>query len=249
MRTEHYLVTSAVDDLDEAITFLTGGKVKKWKEQFLAARLTSLYSVLHKIAIFNWVPSKNSTVVTRPQAQLLYRLGRGIHFNFGQMVFDIVTRFARGDAEFFTLRNQYLKGDHIVALPWINARDQPTIGDVGTSVGNTGPDKVQFSIADIQAHISRLRAQNDQIQEMIDALETSLLSSGQGGESANADEDEDDAEEDVADDVVNTDDNITESNSETEEETEEAAAMRVRKGKRVAEEETTTRRSLRRRRN
>ncbi|KAL3637299.1 hypothetical protein CASFOL_019598 [Castilleja foliolosa] len=54
-----------------------------------------MYSVLHKIAVCNWLPSKNSTIVTRPQAQLLYRLGNGIKFNFGQMVFDCVTKLAQ----------------------------------------------------------------------------------------------------------------------------------------------------------
>ncbi|KAL3623035.1 hypothetical protein CASFOL_031851 [Castilleja foliolosa] len=95
MGTDDYQGTSAVDNMDEAITFLTRGKVSKWEEQLSAAKLTSLYSVLHKIAVFNWLPSKNTTVITRPQAQLLYRLGTGIKFNFGQMVFDCVTKLAQ----------------------------------------------------------------------------------------------------------------------------------------------------------
>ncbi|KAL3626365.1 hypothetical protein CASFOL_029914 [Castilleja foliolosa] len=95
MSTENYQGTSAVDNMDDVISTLTHGKITKWKEQLSAPKLTSFYSVLHKIAVFNWIPSKNSTVLTRPQAQLLYRLGKGIKFNFGQMVFDLVTKFAQ----------------------------------------------------------------------------------------------------------------------------------------------------------
>ncbi|KAL3635460.1 hypothetical protein CASFOL_020007 [Castilleja foliolosa] len=275
MGTEDYKGSSVVDDMDEAIAFLTGGKVTKWKEQFPAARLTSLYSVLHKVAIFNWIPSKNSTVVTRPQAQFLYRIGRGIQFNFGQMVFDIVTRFAQskavssfvfpslifnileaqgfvalegeimtGDAELFTLRNQYLKGDRIVDLPWVNPRRSSSIAGVDTSAGNTKSNMCQFSRADVEAHIIRLKAQQDQIQVVIDALQTSLLPSDQVGEIAGTGEDEE--KNDVAVDA----DNITdEEETETNEEFAEAAAMRARKGKRVAENEPMLRRSQRRRRN
>ncbi|KAL3645936.1 hypothetical protein CASFOL_011116 [Castilleja foliolosa] len=95
MGTDDYQGTSAVDDMDEAINFLTRGKMSKWQEKLSAAKLTSMYSVLHKIAVLNWLPSKNSTIVTRPQAQLLFRLGTGIKFNFGQMVFDCVTKLAQ----------------------------------------------------------------------------------------------------------------------------------------------------------
>lgn len=57
------------DDFDVMAKVLSGGIVKKWpgkKEQFLAATLTSLYSILHKLCASNWVPSGNNSVVTQP---------------------------------------------------------------------------------------------------------------------------------------------------------------------------------------
>ncbi|KAL3614277.1 hypothetical protein CASFOL_042351 [Castilleja foliolosa] len=275
MGTENYSGSSAVDDMDEAISFLTGGRVTKWKEQIPAARLTSLYSVLHKIAIFNSIPSKNSTVLTRPQAQFLYRLGHGFKFNFLQMVFDLVTRFAQSnsvsslvfpsliyhilesqgfvvlegemmtrEAEFFTLRKQYLMGDRVVDLPWVDKSSSASIQDVGTSIGNTNSNICQFPRAEVDANIARLEAQMSQIKMVVDALKASLLLSGQGGERAGA---EDEDEDDIADDVGNTTDD---EETETDEDAEAAAARaRKGKGKRVAEEETPLRRSQRRRRN
>ncbi|KAL3617168.1 hypothetical protein CASFOL_038915 [Castilleja foliolosa] len=254
MGTDDYQGTSAVDDMDEAIAFLTHGKIRKWKEQLPAAKLTSLYSVLHKIAIINWIPSKNSTVITRPQAQLLYRLGTGIKLNFGQMVFDIVTKLAQstvtGEVDFFTVRSQLLQGDRLVDLPWIDRRSNVIEGGVGTSAGNTSAgntssNRVEFSRAEVEAHIARLEAQQRELQVTIDALKASLLLSGQGGEAARA---EDEAEGHVANGVGNTSD-VEETGSD--EETLEAAFARARKGKgkRVAEEEPSPLRRSQRRRN
>ncbi|XP_073153432.1 uncharacterized protein [Henckelia pumila] len=83
-------------EINEVITVLTGGMVKKFSDHFSAAKLTSFYSALHKIAVRNWTPSSNSTVITRPQAIILYAIGTGSHFNFGRMVFKTVLQFANG---------------------------------------------------------------------------------------------------------------------------------------------------------
>ncbi|KAL3621980.1 hypothetical protein CASFOL_034176 [Castilleja foliolosa] len=255
MGTDDYQGTSVVDNMDEVITFLTRGKVSKWEEQLSAAKLTSLYSVLHKIAIFNWLPSKNSTVITRPQAQLLYRLGTGIKFNFGQMIFDCVTKLAQpnsGDAAFFTIRTHLLRGDRFVDLPWIDRRSNVSEGGVDNSADNMASNTCQFSRTEVENHIFRLEAQIVQldaqkkdIQLMVDALRASLLPSGQGGDEA------EDASNTSEDEETETDEDL------------EAATLRALKGKgkvqekskgkhvakRAAEEGTPLRRSTICRRN
>lgn len=86
-------------NIDEATAVITGGVVTKYPSiphRLAAASLTSLYSVLHKIAIWNWTPSTNSTNVTRPQTIALFAIGEGKHFNFGRLVFNTVLAFADG---------------------------------------------------------------------------------------------------------------------------------------------------------
>ncbi|XP_057779907.1 uncharacterized protein LOC130998509 [Salvia miltiorrhiza] len=53
-----------VDD-DEMTRELTGGKLKAWTSKFAASTLSWKYSVLHKIAVYNWLPSKNTTALTK----------------------------------------------------------------------------------------------------------------------------------------------------------------------------------------
>lgn len=73
---------------------LTGGKLKKWDKRFASTNLTWKYAVLHKIAVVNWCPSSNTTILTREQAFLIYRLGIGLPVNFGQLVFDALMKNA-----------------------------------------------------------------------------------------------------------------------------------------------------------
>ncbi|KAL3634479.1 hypothetical protein CASFOL_021533 [Castilleja foliolosa] len=114
--------------------------------------------------------------------------------------FETFSRLIRdlGDPEFFTFEEPIYKGK--------NPRGESAAEDVGTSVGNTGSDMVTMSKVEVLAQISRLQARKDQLTEMIDALQALLLPSGQGGESADANEDEAD---DVAEDIVNSNDNTS----------------------------------------
>ncbi|XP_057784940.1 uncharacterized protein LOC131002462 [Salvia miltiorrhiza] len=56
-----------IDD-DEMTRELTGGKLKVWTSKFVVSTLSWKYSVLHKIAVYNWLPSKNTTALTKEQA-------------------------------------------------------------------------------------------------------------------------------------------------------------------------------------
>lgn len=73
---------------------LTGGKVKEWTSNLAASQLTWKYAVLHKIAVFNWMPTKNTTTLTLDQARVLYRVGKFLAFDFGSLVFQYIVRAA-----------------------------------------------------------------------------------------------------------------------------------------------------------
>lgn len=93
-------ITEGADaNIYEATVIITGGTITKYPsmpQRLAAASLTSLHSVLHKTAIWNWTPSTNSTNVTRPYVYVLYAIGEGKPFDFGQHVFSTVMAFGDG---------------------------------------------------------------------------------------------------------------------------------------------------------
>ncbi|XP_057770899.1 uncharacterized protein LOC130990691 [Salvia miltiorrhiza] len=82
-----------VDD-DEMTRELTGGKLKSWTSKFAASTLSWKYSVLHKIVVYNWLPSKNTTALTKEQAEFIFKVGKPLAFNFGEHVFVNISRAA-----------------------------------------------------------------------------------------------------------------------------------------------------------
>lgn len=64
---------------------ISGGKLKKWNSKTSASQLTCKYVSLYKIAIQNWLPTSNSTFLTREQTEFIYKIGKGIPFNFGSV--------------------------------------------------------------------------------------------------------------------------------------------------------------------
>ncbi|XP_073159269.1 uncharacterized protein [Henckelia pumila] len=95
-------------EINEVVTVLTGGMVSQFSDHFSASKLTSFYYVLHLIAVRNWTPSSNSTVITRPEAVIFYAIGTGSPFNFGKMVFKTVLQFADGGLKSTKLPFPYL---------------------------------------------------------------------------------------------------------------------------------------------
>ncbi|XP_057779797.1 uncharacterized protein LOC130998395 [Salvia miltiorrhiza] len=82
-----------VDD-DEMTRELTGGKLKAWTSKFATSTLSWKCSVLHKIAVYNWLPSKNTTSLTKEQAGFIFKVGKPLAFNFGEQVFANISRAA-----------------------------------------------------------------------------------------------------------------------------------------------------------
>ncbi|KAK6114750.1 LOW QUALITY PROTEIN: hypothetical protein DH2020_007019 [Rehmannia glutinosa] len=90
-----------IRDFNMVLKVLTGNRMPLWPahpKKVSSSALTSLYGVLFKIALSNWVPSSHSSSVTREQATVIYLIGKGLPFNFGQLVFDQVLRHAESSS-------------------------------------------------------------------------------------------------------------------------------------------------------
>ncbi|XP_031132051.1 proteoglycan 4-like [Ipomoea triloba] len=65
---------------------LTAGNVSFEKNKIKAASLTSKYAILQKIALVNWMPSLHENTIKWSLAELLYKIGKRIKINFGEIV-------------------------------------------------------------------------------------------------------------------------------------------------------------------
>lgn len=92
LRTKH-MIEENVEDINDVVVVLTGGRHGVWTLQFPAVYLTSLHSVMHKLLVSNWLSSKNSTVLTKEQTFLLYKIIHLKKFNFGQTIFDNIMMY------------------------------------------------------------------------------------------------------------------------------------------------------------
>ncbi|XP_019158521.1 PREDICTED: uncharacterized protein LOC109155291 [Ipomoea nil] len=79
---------------DEVIQELTAGNVNLEKNKIKAASLTSKYAVLQKIALANWMPSLHESTLKRSLADLLYKIGKGIKVDLGNLIYTQVTNLA-----------------------------------------------------------------------------------------------------------------------------------------------------------
>ncbi|XP_024025805.1 uncharacterized protein LOC112092857 [Morus notabilis] len=96
----HHPVVDFEADYDVIIAEITANVRCKWPpaKSFPALVLSLKYSVLHKIALKNWMPSMHATGVKKPLAKLLYLIGTATSFDFGQFVFNQIIN----NAEAFT---------------------------------------------------------------------------------------------------------------------------------------------------
>lgn len=82
--------------MDIVVSELTGGVVCTWPQtgRVRASALSHRYSVLHKIALHNWLPSAHRSTIHSEVALLLYNVVTKGCIDFGQLVFDHVTDHA-----------------------------------------------------------------------------------------------------------------------------------------------------------
>ncbi|XP_057447913.1 uncharacterized protein LOC130739593 [Lotus japonicus] len=89
-------VTEEEPDLDRAANTLTGKLVKKWPNKGVlpSGKLTAKYVVLYKIGTTNWMTTQHLSRVTPPLAKMLYLIGKGGEFDFGNLVYEQTLKHA-----------------------------------------------------------------------------------------------------------------------------------------------------------
>ncbi|XP_019177737.1 PREDICTED: uncharacterized protein LOC109172943 [Ipomoea nil] len=83
---------------EQVIQELTAGNVSFDKNKIKAASLTSKYAILQKIALLNWMPSLHETTVKWSLAELLYKIGKGIKVNIGDIMYSQITNLAEAES-------------------------------------------------------------------------------------------------------------------------------------------------------
>ncbi|XP_019186460.1 PREDICTED: uncharacterized protein LOC109181161 [Ipomoea nil] len=96
--------SNIVDDIDDAsdpdlnllATTLTHNNIVKWpKGGFQSQKLTTVYSVLLRIAATNWLPGVNKSIVSDKMALLLYKVRNRIDVDLGSIIFSHIMSFTK----------------------------------------------------------------------------------------------------------------------------------------------------------
>ena len=79
-------------ETDPMVSVITRGKVQTSPQKYnlCSSHLTSRYSILHKIAMRNWLPTTHLTLITKKFTTLLFQIGMKRKFNLGKLVFEHV---------------------------------------------------------------------------------------------------------------------------------------------------------------
>ena len=80
---------------------LTKGKYSSWPKNnnLHFSILSTRYSILHKIGVYNWLPITHKFTITKSLPSLLYLIGTKQSFNLGRLMFDHVLRHIESKAQ------------------------------------------------------------------------------------------------------------------------------------------------------
>ena len=84
-----------------AITMeLTRNSVLVWPDLNVlsSALLTTKYSILHKIAITNWMPRLHISTISKDLNVLLYAVGTNVSFDMANVIFLVVVSYVEVEA-------------------------------------------------------------------------------------------------------------------------------------------------------
>ncbi|KAL8035039.1 hypothetical protein ABFX02_12G071200 [Erythranthe guttata] len=90
-------------DFTKVCKTLSGNCLKSWPahpRKFKVSQLTAFYSVMFRLTVMNWIPSKNVSVVTKSHAVLMYKLGMGLPVDFGKLFFNNIGQLAQKISSF-----------------------------------------------------------------------------------------------------------------------------------------------------
>ncbi|XP_031096844.1 uncharacterized protein LOC116001084 [Ipomoea triloba] len=81
---------------------ITGGTYSYWPAEtnmLPAKSLTTKYAILHKIAMTNWMPNEHRGGLNFPMATLIYKVGKGIPVDLGDIIFKHVASFRKPESK------------------------------------------------------------------------------------------------------------------------------------------------------
>lgn len=107
----HCPVVDFEANYDVIIAEITAHVRCKWPpaKSFPVTVLSLKSSVLHKIALKNWMPSTHAIGVKKPLAKLLYLIGTATPFDFGQLVFNQIINNAEATAFLVSYLRDFVK--------------------------------------------------------------------------------------------------------------------------------------------
>ena len=78
---------------------LTGNFVLVWPNLNVIsnALLTTKYSILHKIAITNWMPRLHISTISKNLVILLYAVGNNVPFDMANVIFQVIMSYAEAE--------------------------------------------------------------------------------------------------------------------------------------------------------
>nr|GMD50405.1 uncharacterized protein LOC109181161 [Ipomoea batatas] len=83
-------------DYDLLAGSLTHNQIGSWpNEGILATKLTTIYSVLLRLAATNWLPVVNPQTISRKMAVLLYKIRHMLDFDLGTLIYDHIMSFTK----------------------------------------------------------------------------------------------------------------------------------------------------------
>lgn len=110
-------------DMNKVGTEITGRSMV-WKagSRILCSHLTSKYTMLTRVGLFNWFPSLHQSSIDHDNCCFIYRVGKGLELNLGDYVFRQIVSFAdhitgRASLPFPSLIFELLKAQHPIHSP------------------------------------------------------------------------------------------------------------------------------------
>ena len=67
-------------------------------KSFPSSQLTSKYTILERLALYKWMPNNHRTSVLKSIVVLFYKLGKGISFDLGELIFRQISRHAESSS-------------------------------------------------------------------------------------------------------------------------------------------------------
>ena len=86
-------------DMNVVIIELIGSSILIWPDLNVlsSALLIAKYSILHKIAIANWMPKFHISTISKDPIVLLYAVGTNVSFDMANVIFQVIISYVEAE--------------------------------------------------------------------------------------------------------------------------------------------------------